>query len=202
MDQKRSFTSRILAIPKNFWQLKKKEKILVILALFTLVGILWLGVWGVSKMYRQADKQVYEVAVFAHDQSGQVRSAHRIGDALVIQNEDHSWSQTERISYLILKMELTEDQKNKLLMADEREIPEKEWSEEERQRAEEEKRMAKEEGREYRPEPRRETLRPRLYRIDLEDKSFEKFSRDDLIDGQPYMNQVFDWKVVERKKKL
>jgi hypothetical protein len=97
-------------------------------------------------------------------------------------------------------MNLTEEQAAKLTMADEKDIPFKEWPEEEKKRAEEEEKRAKEESRDYQQGEKSENLRPRLYRVKLQDKAFEGFSREQLLSGQPYMDQVFDWGIVEKKK--
>ena len=180
------------------YSLKKK-----ILTAVLIVVVLYGGWFLAFKVFKSAPKQIYEVAVYAHNQSGSDSSSSmRMGDALVVMKEGHSWSHTESISYLILKMSLSEEQAQKLSMADEKEIPFKQWSDEEKQRAEEEEARAKEEDREYFEEPKRETLRPRLYRIDFEDKVFEGFTRVQLMQGQPYKDMVFDWGIVEKKDKL
>ena len=182
---------------QNFLRLSLKEKIQICLFL----AIIVLLIWGVPKLFKSPPQALYEVAVFAHNQSNSDSgSSMGVGDVLVTMKEGHSWSRTEKISYLILKMELTEDQAQKLTQADEKEIPFKDWSEEEKKRAEEEETRAKEEDREYRREPKRETLRPRLYQIDMEDKAFESFKRIDLLNGQPFDDQVFDWGIVDKKK--
>ncbi len=180
------------------YSLKKKILIAVLI-----IAIVYGGWFLIFKVFKQAPKQIYEVAVYAHNQSGSdLSSSMRIGDALVVMKDGHSWSKTESISYLILKMNLTEEQARKLTMADEKEVKFKDWSDEEKKRAEEEEARAKEEDREYRREPKMKTLRPRLYRIDLEDEIFKGFKRIDLLNGQPYDGQIFDWSIIERKEKL
>ena len=186
-------------VGQNFCQLSVKEKIQICLFL----AIIVLLIWGVPKLFTSPPKALYEVAVFAHNQSNSDSgSSMGIGDVLVTMKEGHSWSNTEKISYLILKMNLTEEQARKLTQADEKEIPFKDWSEEEKKRAEEEEARAEEEDREYMREPKRETLRPRLYQIDMENKVFAGFKRTDLLNGQPFDDQVFDWSIVDKKRKL
>ena len=178
------------------YSLKKK-----ILTAILIIAVLYGGWFLIFKIFKPVPKQIYEVAVYAHNQSGSdPSSSMRMGDALVVMKEGHSWSHTESVSYLILKMNLSEEQAQKLSMADEKEIPFKQWSDEEKQRTEEEEARAKEDDREYFEEPKRETLRPRLYRIDLEDKVFEGFTRVQLMQGQPFDDQIFDWGIVEKKK--
>src|SRR3989339_239697 len=188
---------------KNF---TKKQTIII--ASF-LSGLVILGLL-INLFFKPAPKALYEVTVFAHDQGDNsaesLKSDMKIGDVLIMKKQEEgktlNWSTTERISFLILKMELTEEQAQKLTMADEREIPKKEWSEEEKKRAEEEETRAKQEGREYRPKPKTETLRPRLYRIRLEDEIFSGVLGEQLMDGQPDTERVFDWGVVEKKNAL
>ena len=190
-------------------KIKHLTKKQALIAGFVLAGLVILGVL-INLFFKPAPKALYEVAVFAHDQGDNsaesLKSDMKIGDVLIMKKQEEgktlNWSTTERISFLILKMELTEDEVQKLTMADEREIPKKEWSEEEKKRAEEEETRAKQEGREYRPKPKTETLRPRLYRIRLEDEIFAGFLREQLMNGQPYTERVFDWGVVEKKNAL
>lgn len=171
-----------------------------------------LALWPlVQKAFKPDPKFLYQAAIFPYDQKSSnpaedQKSSHKRGDVLVIKKEEEgkkiSWSRTERITYLILKLELTEEQAQKLTMADEREIPEKDWSEEEKQMAAEEKQRAEAEGREYQPEPKRETLRPRLYYVDLSKKPFNDFDRNVLLTGQPWEEDIFNWSIVEKKKKV
>jgi hypothetical protein len=179
------------------------KKTLVIAAAALIV--IALGAWLALKYAKPAPKQVYSVAVMVRSQvnddpAEDRRTSLKAGDALVVQPENHSWSYTESISYLILKMSLTEEQARKLTQPKEREIDEDELSEEEQQRIEEEKKLAKEEDREYVPEPRRETLIAREYYIDLSKDEFEGLNPDTLSDGNPFQDVVFDWGVVERKR--
>ncbi len=168
--------------------------------------ILVVGGYFAAKFFKPAPKKVYEVAVVVRDQNNpdpeeDRRTSLKAGDVLVVQPEGHNWSRTERISYLILKMNLTEEQKAKLTAPQEKEIKFKDLPEEEKKRIEEEKKRAKKEGREYEPEPRRETLRARAYRINL-GKYFPDFKPTDLLSGQPYLDKVYDWGIVEKKPKV
>lgn len=185
-------------------KLKKFLKPKIIGVAVMIVLVLVLGVKFGAKIFKPEPKQIYEVAVFAHSQNNSdpeedKKTSMKKGDVLVTMKDGHNWSRTEMVSYLILRMELTEEQAQKLTQSDEREIPYKELSDEEKQRIDEEKERAKEEDRDYTEEPRRETLRPRLYRIKLEDEKFEGFNRVQLINGQPYYDEVFGWGIVEKK---
>ena len=47
-------------------------------------------------------------------------------------------------------------------------------------------------------EQRRDTVVMRKYRIDMQ-KYFENFKPNDLISGQPFNGEVFDWGIMEKK---
>ena len=178
------------------------KKLIIPLAI---LAILALGWYLYPNFIKPKPKAIYEVAVMVRsqtnpDKSEDLRTSLKSGDVLVVQNEGHKWSKTEQVSYLILKMELTEEQKAKLLAPNEKEIDFKDLSEEEQQRIKDEEQRAKDEGRDYEPEPRRETLRARAYRIDLEELEFSKPA--DLIKGQPFADQIFGWEIVEKKPKV
>lgn len=178
-----------------------KRNLLILL----IVAIIVAGAWALKTyVFKGAPKQIYQVAIQVRDQYNadpveDRRNSLKKGDVLVIQDEDHRWSTTENKSYLVLKMLLTEEQVQKLTVAEEREIPESELSGEERQRIEEEKQRARDEDREYVEEPRTETLRMRMYYIDLGREEFAGFKWQDLLTAQPYSNLLFDWKIVEEK---
>lgn len=180
--------------------LKKKNVILGLIGLVIIAG----GAYFYPKIFKKAPKTIYEAAIMvrsqqASDPAEDARSSLKAGDALVIQKDGHKWSNTEKISYLILKMNLTENQKQKLTQAKEKEIKFKDLPQEEQDRINEDKKRAKEAGEEYMEEPRRETLIAREYYIDLI-KHFPDFSAVDLLNGQPYLDEVYDWGVVNRKK--
>lgn len=185
---------------KNF----KPKQIITILGV---IIILILGGWFLFKVIKPAPKQIYEVAIWVRSQSNpdpveDRKNSNKAGDVLVVQPEGHNWSQNEKISYLILKMELTEAQKQKLTAPEEREIKFDELSSEEQERIEEEKKRAKEEDREYVEEPRREVLRARAYHIPLNQKEFANFKAIDLMQGQPFQDKIYDWGIVEKKESV
>ena len=180
----------------------KKQLVLGVILLLIIIGAVWLG----PKVFKPAPKQVYDVAIMVRSQHNsnpkeELANSLRAGDVLLTQNEGHKWSKTESVSYLILKMNLNEKQRAKLTAPEERELKKKELSEEQRQRMEEEEKRAKEEDRDYEPEPQMLTLRARRYYIDLA-KQFPEFKALDLLDGQPFQNQVYDWSIVSKKPRV
>lgn len=126
-------------------------------------------------------RQVYEVLVQIADQTSDdleedKSSSLKTGDVIAIFPENHSWSETEKISNLILKIKLTEKDGNKLLEPVTKEIDSND----------KEKR------------PRTETIRARKYRIRIENLDFDlqKFWDNPI---QPYFNQIFDDSVIQEK---
>jgi hypothetical protein len=193
-----------------FFSLKKnpKKMLWLLLILVVLLG----GVYLAKRLFFKSEpKTVYEAAVLVRDQNSSDpnddnSNSLRAGDVLLLKQSGLQWSDTERVSYLILKMELTQSQHEKLTQTVDRELTkeekeaelarfrerggEQEMSEEERQRMEDE--FTKE------LDVRRETVQARAYRIDFD--KFSAFSPDDLIKGQPFYEAVYDWGVVEKRK--
>ena len=184
-------------------KLKKQFKTIIILAICFLIIIG--GYFSFRKIFKPDPKQIYEVAVMVRDQYNSnpeedKKTSLKIGDVLVVQKVGHNWSNTEKVSYLILKMNLTEKQKAKLTQAKEKEIKFKNLTKEEQARIKEEKKRAKDSGEEYHEEQKTEILIAREYYIDLSKEEFKGFSANNLLSGQPYIDDVFDWDIVERKK--
>ena len=182
---------------KKIKQIPRKHLIIAAAVALIVAG----GFFAGKKVLNRAPKQIYEVAIMARSQHNSdpeedLKSSLKAGDVLVVQKNGHSWSTTESVSYLILKMNLTEKQAIKLTHPKEKEIKFKDLSEEEKTRIEEEKKRAKEADEKYVEEPRMETLIAREYRIGMSE--FEGFEANDLLNGQPF-DEVFDWGIVERK---
>ena len=83
------------------------------------------GFFLVKKFWPSGPVLTYEALVAVTDQKNSdpvedAKSSLKAGDVLVILPEGHSWSDTEKISYLILKINLTEDQAQKLLQPEQR----------------------------------------------------------------------------------
>jgi len=177
-----------------------KQKIII----GVIVVIIVLG--GAFFFFRDSvPEQIYEVAIMVRsqdnpDKAEDRRTSLKKGDVLVVQKDGHNWSRTEEISYLILRMSLTVEQSQKLTQAKTKVLAIEEMSEEERGQIDDERKRAEDEGVEYIPEPREETLIAREYRIDMSDFVKDGFKAVDLISGQPYLNEVFDWGIVEKKK--
>lgn len=145
--------------------------------------------------HQAAPKFVYDVAVIVRDQNSadkndDKRNTLNYGDVLLAQKEGHKWSNTEKVNYLILKMELSEEEADKLTSPKEKRIKFKDLPAEEQE-------ALKKEGRE--DEPRTERLIAREYRIKME-KYFPDFKPLDLLNKQPYQDKIYTWSIVEKKR--
>lgn len=195
-----------------FRKLATKRNIVITIVVLAVIAV---AVGLRMTIFKPAPKQVYQVAIMVRSQNNSdpaedMRTSLKRGDVLVMQNEKHKFSKTESISYLVLKMRLNEEQAAKLSMADEKELSEDEIKAEIAKRQEEQVKRAAESGREISAEElereeeeirqRRETIRPRLYFIDLTKGDFADFKANDLLEGQPFADKVYGWSIVEKKK--
>lgn len=178
-----------------------KQKKLIIIGIIACV-VVAIGVFFLLKKDK-APKAIYEVAVMVRDQNNSNlaedrKTSLKQGDVLVVQKDGHHWSKTELISYLILRIKMTEEQSQMLTRAKTRELADEELTEVERGRIEEEKKRAQEAGEEYVPEKHEETLLAREYRINM--SNLPDFKPVDLIKEQPFIGEVYDWGIVEKKQ--
>ena len=104
--------------------------------------------------------------------------------------EDHQWSDSEKVSYLILKMNLNEKEVGKITESVKEEIDIKTLPEEQQKFIKEQKKE------ERNPEDMQRTVSIRKYKIDLEKIGFSDMSV--LLNGQPFDGQVFGWEIVEK----
>lgn len=181
--------------------MKKNKKILVITALLIvfLGGLFFL----IAKVKKNDSGKIYKVAVMTKDQGDQnneedLKSDFMAGDVVLVLDEGKDFSATEKISYLILKMKLTDDQKAKLVESETKKLSEKEAKEKGilNEDMAKDQEMTKEEKKQL----LEETVVLRKYKIDIEklEKKYN-FKIDDLKKGQPLENEVFDWGVVQEK---
>ncbi len=171
------------------------------------IVLMVIGFSLVKKFMNPAESFVYEVLVQARDQSGNgspeevARTTLQKGDVLLVKKgEKHSWSKTEKVSYLILKMKLTEDEAQKLVMPVERKLTRVEKKKEMEQFENGREDAPKEEMERFKDEldQRRVTTLMRKYRVNME-KYFSDFEPNALAQGQPYQEKIYDWDIVEKK---
>ena len=186
---------------KKFFRLDKK--IIIIIIISVLIMVFLLSFFAIKKTKNKVPKEIREVAIMIRSQqnnnsSEDKKTSLKKGDVLVVQKNGHNWSKTENISYLILKMNLTDEQASKLTQAKTKNIEYNELSQEEKDRINNEKKQAKDAGEKYTPEPRTKTLIAREYYIDLT-KNFPDFKATDVLNGQPFFDKVYDWGIVAQK---
>jgi hypothetical protein len=174
----------------------RKTAIIGVLIVVLAAGGLFFG----RNYLKPKPKQIYEALIAVRSQSNpdpkeDERNSLKAGDVILVLPEGHKWSETERVSYLILRMNMNEDQARTLVSPQERKavIP-KPKSDEEKKQAEERK---KAEGNRQ----QMETVRARQYRIKLEELD-RNFDPNTLLEKQPYMDKIYDWSLVEKKPKL
>lgn len=154
-----------------------KKKIIIIGAILAIAVLA--GFWGIKKSARQSGNKIYEAAVLVRGQENDNPAHDRapalmVGDVVSLAEAGYSWSKTEKISYLILRLRLSEEEKNKLLRPLAKDAPD-----------------ANAIG--------KEILKLREYYIDLAGE-FKGFSPDNLLSGQPYYDKIFDWGIVKKRK--
>lgn len=166
---------------KLFQNKEKRKKILRVAGTVFLLLIVALGGFFSWKKY-QTEKNpgnVYEVAVVIRDQifanpDEDRASSLKRGDAIAVRPENHQWSETEKISYLILKIRMKQKLVEDLLMPKEKttdKINEQE-------------------------EKIKEIIIAREYQIDLEKIGF---SGDQVISGQPFSDKIFSEDIAVKK---
>jgi hypothetical protein len=169
---------------------------------FAAAAILIVGgiVWGIVALVKnkggEGDRgnqsQVYEALVAVTDQKSgdpaeDARANLKAGDVISIRPEGREWSETERISYLIIKLKLKKEDADKLTQAQTKEVKEEKGV------------KGEEKGKEM--GPRQETVRARAYRLKIEKLDFDlqKFWENQR---QPYPDKIFDKGLIEKKKEL
>ncbi|KKP70677.1 MAG: hypothetical protein UR69_C0003G0015 [Candidatus Moranbacteria bacterium GW2011_GWE2_35_2-] len=187
------------------------KKVIIIIA----VAVLILGALGIWKFWggkgdssEENTKQVYQAMVAVRDQKNSdpvedARNSLKAGDVILVKSgENNPWSDTEKASNLILKMELNEEQAQKLVES----VTEKLGKDEKKsQLAEYEKSIKENSGQLDEEEMKRyeeeldgqeNVVVLRKYRIDFDEIDFvpEKWSGTQLFDGK-----IFNWSIVEKK---
>jgi hypothetical protein len=180
------YLKKSIFLLKEIWKDPKKKKILIAIIIVFLIS----SGFAIYKVFHQAPKKIYEVAIMVrsqhnNDPNEDARTSLKVGDVLVVKPEGHKWSKTEKVSYLIIKMNLTEDQSHILAQPREREVKKSELSEKEKKTTKNTNYI------------RKETIIAREYRIKIE--KFKDFNSKMLIKGQPYMEKVYGWDMVEKK---
>jgi len=189
---------------KDLISTPRSKKILIAGAVVIIV-IAAAAYFTLKKVNKHAPKKTYEVAVMVRSQNSSnpeedARVSLKAGDVLMAKEEGKSWSSTELVSYMILKMSLTEEEAQKLISPKERELSKEEIEKEMNNFREGRGDIPDEEVKSFEDElrQRKETVVMRQYQIDME-KNFPNFKANDLLSGQPYQDKVYDWSIVKKK---
>lgn len=187
----RKIYSRISDFLKPIFLNKRKT----VVAFGALVFFVIAGYYG-WQFLKPKEYKIYEALIAVRDQYNtdpkeDEKTSLKAGDVLVVLPEGHNWSQTERVSYLILKLNLTEEQAAKLTSSEEK-IETIDLPKEEIERAKKDGRKIDEER------EQRTTLRARRYRIKIEELD-PNFDPNILLERQPFPDKTYDWGIVEKK---
>lgn len=169
---------------------------LLVGALVVVVGVIGGGVWFFKNKFG-GEKKIYDVAIQLRDQKNSdpkedLRSSLKAGDVILARETGREWSTTERISYLIIKMKLNEDQLQKIVKPKTEELSKKEGIKKGILTEESAKEMEREELKQVLTE----TVVAREYRVKIEDMGFDIMK---VREAQPFPDEEFTWKIVEKK---
>jgi hypothetical protein len=172
--------------------IENKKRLVIFISIAALViaaivwGIIkWTGGGGGGPDDAQNQEGVYEALIMTVDEAPNDKnspSALRPGDVMVIFPEGHSWSETERVSYLLLKLKLKKSDADKLVQAKTKKV---------------QVRDAEPTGENGQPMgPEEETVLARQYRLKIEKLDFKA---SEIWKGQPYPDKIFDDGMIEKK---
>lgn len=180
----------------------KNTKFVIIFGVLLLI-ILAAATYRLNRI-RLEPKKIYNVVVMVRSQNNSdheedKRTSLKTGDVLMVKEDGHKWSSTENVSYLILKMNLTEEQAQKIIEPVEVKLSKDEINKEMEQFKQDRQDIPEEElnAHEEELEQRKEVVLLRKYKIDMSE--FKDFQPNDLLNGQPYQNEIYDWSIVEKK---
>lgn len=187
---------RQLIVKIKKFDFKKSRYAKILLAGFCLV--IFIGVFSIIKMLvNYYSTEVYEAAIVVYNQKNpdpikDAKSSFKIGDVLVLKKEGHNWSNLEKISYLLIKIELTKSQSEKIVMSKYRKYNYEDLSKTE---MDELNSRLKTSGLSEVP---KEVVNLRQYRINME-KYFKDFDPLVLLHKQPYLYTIYNWDIVQKK---
>lgn len=187
---------------------KKKQfnKKYIVIA-FAVVALLMAVLFTYKKFYKSEPKRTYEALVSVREMSGagsaeeKARSTMYPGDVIAIKEGVGSWSMTERVSYLIVKLSITESQANKLVSPLAKKVDKNKVDEEVERMKESNLDISKEDLKRFKEEAenREDTIRQREYSLNLKEILPENFDTNSLVSGQPVEDKIFGWNVVDNR---
>lgn len=202
---KQSFISRAKEFIRH--RLSQRKVITPLIMLAVVVPTIGIG----RTIFKSENQQIYQVAVMAaSDTAEDPRISLKKGDVLAVYDAEYQFSDSESSNYLILKMKLNEDHAKNLTLPDGEGLTEEEIQEElaiKIAELEEKAAIFNQEVSEEQIAIEEEKLRSlidvtraRLYFIDLSKHDFTDFEANDLSEGQPFIDEVYSWGIVRKKK--
>ncbi|MFA5961214.1 MAG: hypothetical protein WC848_00855 [Parcubacteria group bacterium] len=171
--------------------LVSKKPLIIFLAMIVLLvgGYFGYKKYQKNKLLKGNVESVYEVLVQMADEKvndpvEDARSSLKRGDVIAYVPDGHQWSDTEKISYLIVKIKLKPEEAQKLMEAETKNAP-----------VDEARKKELPEG----AGPEKETVRARKYQINLDKLDVEDLTINDLAKGQPTGDKVFGENVIRKK---
>jgi hypothetical protein len=186
-------------ICKLFWgilrNLKSKKTLILLSAIVLVIAGTVFGILAWKKYkadHNPANQpQVYEALVNIVDQKTSdpvedARSSLKKGDVIAYFPAGHPWSETEKISYLIVKIKLRPDEAVKLTEAKTQPLKNPQLP----------KNPQGQNGAPKNIGPQTETVLARQYRMNLPSFDLQKFWSDH---NQPFADKVFDAGIIQKK---
>lgn len=167
----------------------KKKFLLVIIIIAAIFAAVIFAITAKVKEDKKPENQpqIYEALVNIVDEKASdpvedARSSLKKGDVIAIFPEGHEWSDTEKNSYLIVKLKIKEKEMKELTVAKTRKVEGKKS-----EVGQENSQMDKTEE---------ETILARQYRLNLPEFDTKKFWSDHQ---QPFADQLFGQEIIEEK---
>jgi len=171
------------------------KKYLQLAILIIVLASIFYGIyWGIKRWTNGGEIKTYQALVAVYDEKNKdpiedKKSSMKKGYVIGLYPEDHQWSKTEEVSYLILKIKLNEKQVQKIVESIEENVDTKTLSEEEQE-------MIKKEKKDGNYQEQKNVVSIRRYKINLDKIGFS--DPNSLLNGQPLKDKVFDWEIVEK----
>ena len=159
---------------------------------FIVVVVIAAAIWAITAKVKEDKKpenqpRMYEALVNIVDEKTadpveDARSSLKKGDVIAIFPEGHVWSDTEKYSYLIVKLKITEKEMKELTVAKTQKVEAKKSE------------IGQENDKMERMEE--ETIIARQYKLNLPEFDTKKFWSDHQ---QPFEGQIFGQEIIEEK---
>lgn len=157
---------------------KKKLSLIIAAVVIIIAGIFLYKKYHIPK---EDTRSVYEALVQVNDQKASSpdedkRSSLKKGDVIAVFPEGHPWTDTEKTSYLIVKIKMTPEDADKLTEPVTKEAANKSSGD-------------------NNAGPQQETIQARKYHLNVNVPTVN----DIMIKGQPYKDKIFDSGIIKNK---